>query len=119
MTSITLNCPVEIGGERITSVDLREPNGRGMIALSMHMPALIALAEQTEAGERFTPDKATFEALVAIAGVLTGVGVEAAGDFAFRDIVRIVNEGRDFLEPALAGETPPIGASPQPSSLPS
>ena len=38
-----------------------------------HMPALIGLAEQAEKGERFVPDRPTFEALVAIAGVVTGI----------------------------------------------
>ncbi|QJP12989.1 phage tail assembly protein [Starkeya sp. ORNL1] len=111
MTTIALQCPVEIDGKQITSVDLRQPTGRGMIELSRHLPALTKLAEQNQAGANVMPDAAVIEALVCVAGVVAGIGSEAAGELAFSDITTIVMASQSFLEPALSAEPKSGGSS--------
>lgn len=118
MSEINLRFPITVGETSISSVTPRPPTGRDMVALADHLPALVELAEKAQAGDRFIPNKATFEAMVAIVGIVTGIGIEAAGELAFVDISSIVADSSGFLEAALSEAAPTTGGSPSPSQLP-
>ena len=100
----------------LTEVSLHRPSGRDMIALAPHLTALLRFSEQEAAAEGEgalrLPGADVFEAMVVVAGILTGIGVEAAGDLDFADISAIMERSSDFLGEALAGGAQTTGASP-------
>jgi hypothetical protein len=108
---IKLKHPIDFNEKRIEAVTVGRPKGRDMIALAPHLPALVAFAEQSEAGGKALPGKEAFEAMVAIAGILTGIGIEAAGELDFEDIGAIVEASSGFLEAALGDGAPANGGT--------
>lgn len=81
-----LQFPIEHDGKTISSVTVRRPKGRDMVALGDHFPSLAKFDGKTG---NTTPDAAAFRAMVAVVGTLADLGEEVAGELDLTDLQAI------------------------------
>lgn len=111
----TLKHDVEVDGVVVhpagTVLKLRRPKARDMIAIGDHLPALAAL-DSADPGDAMSG--ATFRAMIAIAGTISGLGEDVAMDLDSADLMALSMEASSLLGEAIAGGTPAIGDAPLP-----
>lgn len=107
MTKIQLQFPIEVGGKSISSVTVRRPKGKDMVALGDHLSALSRFDGDTPGA---VPDAAAFRAMVASVAALADLSEEEAGELDLADLIEIANHGFAHLGNLKGRGTPKAGA---------
>lgn len=105
MSKIELKHPVEHEGATYTSITMRRPKAKDMIALGDHMPAL-ASAESGQVGA------SVFEAMVAVISTLGSIPHEAALELDFEDLTNVATRALSQMGEADEGGAEATGEAP-------
>lgn len=93
---MNLKYPITVGDKQIASLTFRRPKAKDMIVLGDHMGALAA-HDGEEGGPKGGMSTALMTAMVAVVGVLSDIGEEAAGELDFADLTVAATEAMSSL----------------------